>query len=1093
MNKDQDSEHTRERPLEPEDQPRLLAAILGAVGDAILVTEAQPTDEPGPKIVYANESFARMTGYTAEEIVGKTPRILQGPQTDRARLDEIRAALTKREPVRVDLLNYRKDGTQFWVEVDIEPVTDEHGNHTHWVSVQRDITDRRRQQEALRESEERLRAVLVQHASDIITTVEADGTIRYESPALERVLGYKPEELVDKSILDYIHPEDVDRAATELGKIQEEPGVRGPIEVRFRHNDGTWRCLEGITNNLLDDPAVGGIVINSRDITERKQVEEQLRSAEEKYRSLVEQVPAIIYIHEPTPTYQSTTYDYEVSYISPRVEEILGYPPHAFVENRSFWNELIHPDDRPEVLAEDERTDKSGEPFLMEYRMVTHDGRVVWIREEAALIHSPKGEPLYWQGVMTDITEQKLAEEDSRRSEVKFRSVVQNFSEIVKITEADGTLRYASPAFGRIFGYDSEKAVGINVLDYVHPEDLPRVRKETEKTLQNPGVNSNITEYRFQHADGSWRWVESVGTYLLDNPAIGGVIINVRDVTERKQAAEKLRSAEERYRTLVEQIPAAIYIQKPIPGEIASYHTSYMSSRIEEILGYSAQRFVEDQDFWYESVHPEDLAEVLAENARTDETSEPFFMEYRMICRDERVVWVREEALLIRSSEGEPLYWQGVLIDVTERKLQQEALKKSEEKYRSVVENIREVIFRTDAEGRYTFLNPAWEDVTGFTVEESLGKSYLEFIHPEDLQRNPEDFEQMGNHEGDYTGYQARFQAKDGSPREVEIQFRERFDEKGNLTSTSGTLDDITERKKAERDLQESEQRFRSLVQNASDLITVVDADGTITYESPSKERILGYGPQELAGRPVLEHVHPDDLEQVSVELGNVLARPGYLSEEPTKFWYRHADGTWRYLEALAANLLDDPGVGSVVITSRDITERKRLEEQLFYQAFHDPLTGLPNRSSLQRRFEQVAGRSADPPGARRRDVAPGEVRYVAVLFLDLDGFKEVNDYSGHAAGDELLQAVAERLQNVVRPQDTVARLGGDEFCVLLAGVSGTAETIRIVQRLKTSLEAPFSVAFAADPDTSPTSTSVVSLSASIGIAVSEPGGVDSL
>ena len=241
----------------------LLESIVDNTRDVILVTEARSIDEPGPKIVYTNESFFRMTGYTIGEIVGKTPRVLQGPQTDRNQLDKIRAALTQQKPVRVELLNYHKDGTEFWVEVDIVPVIDEQGNYTHWISVQRDITERRKREEALRESEERLRTILVQYASDMITILEPDGTIRYQSPAVEEMLGYRPEELLGRSILDFVYPEDVDQAVAELGAIQEEFRVRGLIEVRFRHKDGSWRYLEGVANNLVGDPDVEGVVINS--------------------------------------------------------------------------------------------------------------------------------------------------------------------------------------------------------------------------------------------------------------------------------------------------------------------------------------------------------------------------------------------------------------------------------------------------------------------------------------------------------------------------------------------------------------------------------------------------------------------------------------------------------------------------------------------------------------------------------------------------------------------------------------------------------------------------------------------------------------
>ncbi len=1330
----------------------LLESILGSVGDAILVTEACPIDEPGPRIVYVNEAFTRMTGYTYEETLGKTPRILQGTETGRARLDEVRTALSERKPVKVELLNYRKDGEEYWAEVDIVPVMDEHGNHTHWVSVQRDVTERRSRQRALEESEEWLRGLLVRHATDMITILETDGTIRYQSSTIANTLGYLPEEVAGKSFFDYVHPEDIDRTNEKFTEILHGPGGGSTMEVRVRHVDGSWRCIEGVGNNLLDDPRVNGVVINSRDITERKRVEDRLKSAEERYRALVEQVPAIIYIHEPRPG-GTAVHDHEVSYISPRVEDVLGYPPHMFTENRAFWNEIIHPDDRAEVRAEAGRTNASDEPFLMEYRVVSRGGSVVWIREEGLLTQDPEGEPAHWQVVMTDITERKLAEEASRSSEVKFRSVVQNSSEVIKITEAKGTLKYASPSFERVFGYDPEEAIGINVLDYVHPEDLTRVRLETEKTLESPGENSNMVEYRFRHADGSWRWVESVGTYLLEDPAIGGVVVNVRDVTERKRAEEQLRRAEERYRTLVERIPAAVYIQKPRSGEVASYDVSYMSPKIEDVLGYPARRFIEDRNFWKGLIHPDDLAGVVAEDERTDVSGETFSMEYRMFGEGGREVWVRDEAELICGPEG-MLYWQGVIVDVTGHRQAQDALRESEERYRSVAESVREVVFQTDAEGRYTFLNAAWEELAGFTVEESLGKSYLEFIHPDDLPRNLEDFERMGGHGGDYAEYETRFRAKDGRPRDIEIKFREHFDEDGDLTGTSGTLSDITNRKETERALQESEQRFRQLFEQSVDAIYVHDEEGRFVDCNSQACRLLGYTREELlsmsveeissnvltaeerirqeeeggtlwqqalAGEPgVFSHGHEEENRRkdgttfpVEVRVGSVdyggrrmvlasvrdvterVRAEAALRESEEKYrsvvdnikevvfridarglwtflnpaWeeitgfpvreslgenfldYLHSedrernaklfrlllerekdhcrcemrcltkDGGFRWVEVFARLTLDadgtvlgtsgtlnditerkkaenelleseqrfrgaaenaSAGVALVGLDNRylwvnralcemlgypeevllskksfdvthpedleksrtrtrrlpggnntgterlekrylkrdgnvvwaisdvslvrdsegnpsyfvshfqDITERKNLEEQLSYQAHHDPLTSLPNRSSLKRRFERLVERSADNPAGGRS--AAG---HVAILFLDLDGFKEVNDSLGHAAGDELLKAVAERLRNVIRPEDIVARLGGDEFCVLLTAVSGASEAVRIAERLKTSLETPFSVVSTRGADIGtdivPGSASRASISTSIGIAVSELGGGGSL
>lgn len=189
-----------------ESELRFLRSIVENANDAILVTEAEPFDEPGPRIVYVNETFTRLTGYTMEDVVGKNPRILQGPGTDRGARDTIRTALERWKPVRVEIENYTKDGTAFWVELNIVPVADESGWYTHWVSVQRDITERKLAEEERRKSEEQFRAALSEQASDIVMILESSGVVRYASPSLRNALGYEPEKVVDTAFSSYVHP-----------------------------------------------------------------------------------------------------------------------------------------------------------------------------------------------------------------------------------------------------------------------------------------------------------------------------------------------------------------------------------------------------------------------------------------------------------------------------------------------------------------------------------------------------------------------------------------------------------------------------------------------------------------------------------------------------------------------------------------------------------------------------------------------------------------------------------------------------------------------------------------------------------------------
>jgi PAS domain S-box-containing protein len=266
------------------EQVRLLQSVVVHTNDAILITEAEPIDEPGPPILYVNEAFTRIAGYKLEEVLGRTPRLLQGAKTSRTELDKVRLALSRWEPVTVEVINYRKDGSEFWSEFSVVPVADKTGRYTHWIWVQRDITERKQAEEALRRSEESFRS-LIENALDIITILDADGIIHYESQSVEKVLGYRPSELIGHNFFDYIHSEDRESARHDIANIIQSPELARPIEFRCRHQDGSWHTLEAISQKFVDEATEPRIVVNSRDITERKRLEE-VRLALEREKEL---------------------------------------------------------------------------------------------------------------------------------------------------------------------------------------------------------------------------------------------------------------------------------------------------------------------------------------------------------------------------------------------------------------------------------------------------------------------------------------------------------------------------------------------------------------------------------------------------------------------------------------------------------------------------------------------------------------------------------------------------------------------------------------------------------------------------------------
>src|SRR5215218_9610105 len=525
------------------------------------------------------------------------------------------------------------------------------------------------------------------------------------------------------------------------------------------------------------------------------------------------------------------------------------------------------------------------------------------------------GERLF-TGVMRDVTERKEGEKAIKESEERFRSLVQNISEIITILEADGTIRYVSPAVERVMGYKPEEQVGINAFASVHPEDREQASNTFAGILKRPGLHPPL-EFRVPHKDGSWRYLEHVVNNLVDDPSVRGVVITSRDVTERKEMDRKLREAEQRYRTLIERVPAVVYIQElGLPGS-----AMYMSPQIQTLTGYSSEE-CRDSDLRWRMVHPDDRERIRLEDERTGEPGEIFTTEYRVVHRDGHTKWVRNESVMVEDEVSGTRYWQGFMLDITERKTFEEALERLNRQHEMVLKSAGEGIFGLDLDGNATFVNPAAARMTGWETEELVG-------HPQ--------------HE-------------------------------------------------------------------------------------------------------VLHHTKPDGFPYPREEcpIHAVLEDKTTHSRDDEVFWRK--DGTSFPVEYMSSPILQDGEVVGAVVTFKDITERKFLEEQLHHQAFYDPLTELPNRALFMDRLEHTLTRS------NRRESS------VAVMFVDLDNFKVINDSLGHEAGDQLLKVVAERLESYLRPEDTAARLGGDEFTILVEDIASVGEGVQIAERIAEVLAPPFTL-----------------------------------
>jgi diguanylate cyclase (GGDEF)-like protein/PAS domain S-box-containing protein len=418
----------------------------------------------------------------------------------------------------------------------------------------------------------------------------------------------------------------------------------------------------------------------------------------------------------------------------------------------------------------------------------------------------------------------------------------------------------------------------------------------------------------------------------------------------------------------------------------------------------------------------------------------------------EREVWPRLTLLLSEMAAGfleraretvlaEQESILGALL--TARNETQEALRESEARFRAIFDAAAIGIGIGDIHGRILQTNRALQAMFGYSGEEMQSRVVAQFMHPDDVASVWRLYEELVAGRRNHFQTEKRYFRKDGQTIWCHLTVSLVRDAAGLPQLQIAMIRNITERKQAEEALRRNEERFRALVQNSTDAIVVFGVDGAIHYQSPATERILGAPLNDLIDAVALGRLHADDAPRVRSLVADLIETPG--SEARAEFRFRHHDGTWRWLEAILTNLLADPSVGGIVANVRDITDRKRFEEQLKYEALHDSLTGLPNRVLFNDRL------------ARALSSAAPRCEPITVLLVDLDHFKIINDSLGHEAGDQALITVARRLRECLSAGNTVARLGGDEFAILLEGLTQDA-AVTIAERILASLREPVRV-----------------------------------
>ena len=698
------------------------------------------------------------------------------------------------------------------------------------------------------------------------------------------------------------------------------------------------------------------------------------------------------------------------------------------------------------------------------------EGITSWVRIEGIPQRQADGSSV-WQGVMSDITEPKQRELDLQRS-LDYAPIP---IVILALSDPDPEITYVNQAFRRTFGFERSAIprrsdwIRLSIPDASYRETLLARWQAELGGVGDAEQMLAMEELTVCAADGR-RLDVLVNAVVLE----GMLLVSLLDITERRRTERQLQQAHsalaESALAITEAIPVGTYTMVlPPDGGMASF--SFMSERFLEITGLEREAAAADPFNAFACVHPDDYDGWVQRNAEVFAAKLPFHGETRLVVRGEER-WISAESVPRGLPDGSTV-WEGVMSDITDRIRAQEELKKEKARLAATLDALLDPHLSLkplrSAEGR----------VEDFLIVDANAAVCAELRLPADQLVGATLRERLSAHvEANLVERYAQV-VDTGEPLALN-DFSLRHDSLQHPTildirvvrvgdGLSCTWRDGRDRYEAARQLAASEERYRLLAENSSDVVMQLGNDGTIRWVSPSLTAMLGWQPAEWIGRPGTEFLeHRGDTENYQANLEALQAGRSVVARDRI----RSRSGTWHWVETHACPFRTASGaIDGLVAFFRTIDAEVEAEEALARQANTDALTGLPNRRETFRQLEQLT-RSC---GVERPPLA--------LAFCDLDWFKRVNDSHGHAAGDALLVAVAQRLRSALQPDDRLGRIGGDELLVVLMGVTDLEEAQKRAEVLRGAVRDPL-----------PFADTLLAVSASIGVTLFKPGeSVDAL
>jgi len=759
-----------------------------------------------------------------------------------------------------------------------------------------------------------------------------------------------------------------------------------------------------------------------------------------------------LFFRNPQPMWVFRVKDLVFLDVNDAAIELYGYSREEFL--RMTLRDIRPPEETPRLLDAIRSLDQERYSGRESYVHRKKDGSILHVQLSAHGLKY-KGDDARMVSVHDTTQEQRAMQALLHEKEFS-RKILDTMADGVVACDSAGAITYHNPWMNRLV-HAPETAAEVHYEDFyeafhadgvtpLRQDEVPLFRALGGETVRD--IETVVVPFATRRP-----------VHLLVNAAplvggdggIEGAVAVVRDITSVLEAQRALRDRERSLSMLMANLPGMVYRI----GEAPEWQLEFVSSGSVSLTGFLPDQLTaKGAPGFLDLVHPDDrdgLIHKWQEREAALAHQERFQLTYRMVTADGNVKWVWEQGTGIWNEVRTRLIGiEGIILDITERMQAQDALARSEERFRALFDNASEGIFRTAADGYIMLVNPAFARIFGYTSPEELQESVhgdVTLLYPDTAAR-AEYLEEL-RRDGYVRDKLLTLRRKDGALIWAKESSRAIHDAAGAMVEIEGTLEDITERVQAEQALRQSEERFARATLGANDGIWDWNLRTNEIHFSDRWHEQLGLRPGML--EPVPEEwfgrVHSDDREPLERAIqAHVEGHSGHFEIEHR---VRHKDGTYRWMLARgykSRSSLEDADYLSGSQT--DITMRKQAEARLQHDAFHDLLTGLPNRALLHDRLAHAIK-------INRRDPE----KKFALLYLDLDRFKYVNDSLGHSVGDEALKEVARRWQRIIREYDTLARLGGDEFALLLENIEHIDDARNKAQRLVGELDDAIHVA----------------------------------